>query len=252
LHLASAAERGDRRTRFGRLQREIEIALASLWNWKGMARIASEVAPRVRKRSGLRKRIESLPPLNVSTWNNDALLAAFGTGHDGCPLTEDLLGLWLAEFDLRVIDEAHKSRGEADAEGTAASAVSGTVLARLVDALLKPSEGGRRLCLTATPMELDLSQWLALLGRARSGLDRERGRQVIQRLQDAAGRAAVAPDEGIRLDELCKAARDFTRTLAGVVTLRCEEARGIAPYGFSSGRDDLVPRTHRRAAEHAV
>jgi hypothetical protein len=34
----------------------------------------------------------------------------------------------------------------------------------------------------------------------------------------------------------------------GVVTLRCEEARGIAPYGFSSGRDDLVPRTHRRGA----
>jgi hypothetical protein len=38
----------------------------------------------------------------------------------------------------------------------------------------------------------------------------------------------------------------------GVVTLRCEEARGIAPYGFSSGRDDLVPRTHRRGTEHAV
>ncbi len=33
-----------------------------------------------------------------------------------------------------------------------------------------------------------------------------------------------------------------------VVTLRCEEARGIAPYGFSSGRDDLAPRTHRRGA----
>ena len=34
----------------------------------------------------------------------------------------------------------------------------------------------------------------------------------------------------------------------GVVTLRCEEARGIAPCGFSSGRDDLVPRTHRCGA----
>jgi len=37
-------------------------------------------------------------------------------------------------------------------------------------------------------------------------------------------------------------------TLRGVVTLRCEEARGIAPYGFSSSRDNLMPRTHRRGA----
>jgi len=94
---------------------------------------------------------------------------------EGRKLVEKLLGLWLGEFDLIVIDEAHKSRGEVDVEGAALGAVEGTVLARLVDALLKQTDSVRRLCLTATPMEMDLSQWLNLLARARSGLERSVG-----------------------------------------------------------------------------
>lgn len=247
LYLASRADRQDRRTRIGKLQREIESARASWSGWNGMARIASEVAQRVRGRRDLRKRMEALPPLNVSSWNNDALLAQFGNGGDGLPLTEELLGLWLGEFDLLVIDEAHKSRGEVDVEDTALGVASGTVLARLVDALLKQPEGGRRLCLTATPMELDLSQWLDLLGRARSGLDQERGRQVVNRLHDAASRAAVAPDEGIRLDELCSAARDFTKTLAPHVTRRRrDEDPLVTRFRDGAALTEGLPHPHRR------
>ncbi len=247
LHLASPYERGDGRTRIGRLQREIEEAPTSWWGWNGMARIASEVAPRVCGRKDLRERIEALPPLNVSSWNNDALLAQFGNGGDGCPLTEELLGLWLGEFDLLVIDEAHKSRGEVDLEDMALGAASGTVLARLVDALLKQPENGRRLCLTATPMELELSQWLDLLGRARSGLDQERGRQVVKRLHDAASRAAVAPDEGNRLDELCAAARDFTKTLSPHVTRRRrDEDPLVTSFREGAVLPEGLPHPHRR------
>lgn len=244
LYLASRVEREDGRTRIGKLQREIKDAPASWWGWNGMAQIAREVAPRLRGRRDLRKRIEALPALNVSSWNNDALLAHFGTTGDGRPLTEELLGLWLGEFDLVVIDEAHKSRGEVD---NAFGAHSGTVLARLVDALLKQPEGGRRLCLTATPMELELSQWLDLLGRAQSGLDRERGRQVVKRLHDASARAAVAPDEGIRLDELCAAARDFTRTLAPYVTRRRrDEDQIVAGFRAAAALADGRPHPQRR------
>lgn len=247
LHLASRSEREDGRTRIGKLQRKIENARASLWGWNGMARIASEVAPRVRGRRDLRKRIEALPPLNVSSWNNDALLSQFGNGGDGRPLTEELLGLWLGEFDLLVIDEAHKSRGEVDVEDTALGAASGTVLARLVDALLKQHENGRRLCLTATPMELELSQWLDLLGRARSGLNQERGRQVVKRLHDAASRAAVAPDEGSRLDELCAAARDFTKTLSPHVTRRRrDEDPLVTSFREGAVLPEVLPHPHRR------
>ena len=247
LHLASRSEREDGRTRIGKLQRQIENARASWWGWTGMARIASEVAPRVRGRRDLRKRIEALPPLNVSSWDNDALLAQFGNGGDGRPLTEELLGHWLGEFDLLVIDEAHKSRGEVDVEDTALGAASGTVLARLVDALLKQPENGRRLCLTATPMELELSQWLDLLGRARSGLDQERGRHVVRRLHDAAARAAVAPDEGLRLDELCAAARDFTKALSPHVTRRRrDEDPLVTNFRRAAQLPEGLPHPHRR------
>ena len=246
LHLASRAERDDGRTRVGKLHQWIKNARASWWGWKGMARIASEVAPRIRGRRDLRKRIENLPPLSIASQNNDSLLAEFVDGGDGRPLTEELLGLWLGEFDLLVIDEAHKSRGEVDVEDTAAGAASGTVLARLVDRLLKQSEDGRRLCLTATPMELELSQWLDPLGRARSGLNQERGRQTVERLHDAATRAAIAPDEGSRLDELCAAAKEFTKTLAPYVTRRRrDDDRLVANFRVSAALPEGLPHPHR-------
>jgi hypothetical protein len=244
LHLASRAQRNDGRTRIGKLQREIGNAGTS---WNGMARIAREVVPRVRECPDLRKRLKNLPPINVSSWNNDALLAAFGNGGDGRPLTEELLGLWLGEFDIMVIDEAHKSRGEVDIEGTVHGAVSGTVLARLVDVLLKQFETGRRICLTATPMELELDQWLSLLERARWGLDLERGRQVVKRLHEAAVRAAVAPDEGSRLDELCAASREFTRTLVPYVTRRRrDEDPLVTTFRTKASRPDGNPHPHRQ------
>src|SRR5262249_20563845 len=153
-------------------------------------------------------------------WNNDELMSFFEGPDDGRRLTEELFGLWLGYFDLLVIDEAHKSRGELDVEDNALGAASGTVLARLVDALLKQPENGRRLCLTATPMERELSEWLDLLGRARSGLDHETGERVIEEFRNATTRAATAPDETQRLDELKKAANRFETTLAPFVTRR--------------------------------
>lgn len=121
------------------------------------------------------------------------------------------------------------------------------MLARLVDVLLKQPDGGRRLCLTATPMELDLSQWLDLLRRARRGLDLERGQQVVKCLHDAAARTAVAPDEGSRLDELCAAARDFTKTLAPHVTRRRRDDDPLV-LSFRAGAAlrDGSPHPHRR------
>jgi hypothetical protein len=247
LNLAARAKRADARTRIGKLPHMMESARASWWGWNGMAQIASDVALRVRGRRDLRKRIDALPPLSVASQNNDALLEQFGNSGDGRPLTEELLGLWLGEFDLLVIDEAHKSRGEVDVEDTALGAASGTVLARLVDELLKQPEGGRRLCLTATPMELELEQWLDLLRRAGTGLEPERGREVVTRLHDAARHAAIAPDEGSRLDELCGAARDFTKTLAPHVTRRRrDEDPLVKSFREGAARPMGQPHPHRR------
>jgi hypothetical protein len=40
----------------------------------------------------------------------------------------------------------------------------------------------------------------------------------------------------------------FRKALWGIVTLPCEERERTTPQRFLSGRDDLVPRTHRRGA----
>lgn len=249
LNLAARAEREDARTRIGKLHQMMETARASWWGWNGMARIASDIAPRVPGRRDLRKRIDALPPLSVARQDNDALLAQFGNGGDGRPLTEELLGLWLGEFDLLVIDEAHKSRGEVDVEDTALGAASGTVLARLVDVLLKQPEGGRRLCLTATPMELELSQWLDLLGRARSKLNGDDGARVIDDFRMATKNAATAPDEAERLDALIKAAQRFEAALKPYVTRR----RRAESNEIKAFRDKLLdekqkqrPHPHRK------
>ena len=39
-----------------------------------------------------------------------------------------------------------------------------------------------------------------------------------------------------------------SQTLEGTVTLPCEERERSTPYGFSSRRDGLAPRGHRRGA----
>jgi hypothetical protein len=95
-------------------------------------------------------------------------------------------------------------------------------------------------------MELELSQWLDLLGRARCGLDRERGSQVVKRLHNAAERAAIAHDERHRLDELCAAAREFTKTLAPYVTRRRrDEDPLIKSFRTRAGLPDGRPHPHR-------
>ena len=65
---------------------------------------------------------------------------------------EEAIALGLGAFDLAIIDEAHKSRKE------------DSNLERLLQAIFL-KEHGRRLALTATPVELDSRQWAQMLAR---------------------------------------------------------------------------------------
>ncbi|MFH1739028.1 MAG: SNF2-related protein [bacterium] len=228
--LSAANRRSDGRTKFGKLlsdPHEVvhEIAKA----------ISARVA--VSDRNALRKSLDDLPTFKRGG-SNEKLIWVLQED-SGRNLIEELLGLWLGRFDLVVIDEAHKSRDDDDTEdGSQRLREANKVLPRLLEYILQTANNYRRLCLTATPMELDLSQWLdLLLVRARSGLDRERGREVVEQLHKAAGRAAVAPDEVNRLDELCAAARNFTRALSPYVTRRRRN-------------DDRLITSFRTAANH--
>lgn len=66
---------------------------------------------------------------------------------------ERVVGLGLGEFDLVVIDEAHKMRG------------SESNLERLLKHVICFRRNSRRLAMTATPIELDVSQWEQILER---------------------------------------------------------------------------------------
>jgi superfamily II DNA or RNA helicase len=77
----------------------------------------------------------------------------YGRNQDLRPWLEQAVGLGLGIFDLIIIDEAHKSRR--DESG----------LSRLLDKVVLSSEEARRLAMTATPVELDVSQWQQILSR---------------------------------------------------------------------------------------
>lgn len=66
---------------------------------------------------------------------------------------EKIVGLGLGIFDLIIVDEAHKSRG--DDSG----------LTRVLDKVVLKANESRRIGLTATPIELDVSQWTSTLQR---------------------------------------------------------------------------------------
>ena len=225
LKLATKATREDKRTREGRFADWLGLSeklTTKRWaHWDGMELIAGDLMARVRGNAPLRRRIAKLPEIRITKKGGrlftDLDLDAFRDA-SGEQVVEELLGIWLGEFDLIAVDEAHKSRGSVEADDDSTRARTGKVLARLLGRVLRPSTTVRRLCLTATPMELSLDQWLDLLGRA--GTQISDGREIIDRLNAATRNAAVAPDEVARLDELCAAARAFTRALSPYVTRR--------------------------------
>ena len=125
-------------------------------------------------------------------------------------LLQTAVGLGLGAFDLVVIDEAHKSRGE------------GTGLGRLLGQSLLTTEAARRLCLTATPVELAASDWDQALYRIGIGVeDRMRVRAAVERYDTAARRVRLGwrGSETTR-ESYIEAARDFEAALQPYVLRR--------------------------------
>ena len=85
-------------------------------------------------------------------WNS-SLKGDYNRGSKQREQLEKCIGLGLGVFDLLIVDEAHKSRG--DDSG----------LSRLLNNLTWRSPDARVICMTATPVELDSSQWVHSLGR---------------------------------------------------------------------------------------
>lgn len=103
-----------------------------------------------------RKKIEEIFDRCNGKWGMDSSLMKpenYGNNSELRGDLETVVGVGLGEFDLIIIDEAHKSRG------------SGSGLSRLLNDFILSSPQSRRLAITATPVELDVQQWLNTLRR---------------------------------------------------------------------------------------
>jgi superfamily II DNA or RNA helicase len=87
-------------------------------------------------------------------WGKDSFDGnKFSSGSDYHELLGKAVGLGLGSFDLVIIDEAHKSRSD------------NSSLSRVLDKVIIQNGEGRRLGMTATPVELNIEQWKQMLTR---------------------------------------------------------------------------------------
>jgi superfamily II DNA or RNA helicase len=144
--------------------------LADGWICSNIAKSIAAALPKNRKHP-IRRLLDEFAdvqwprPLDAAEYSKDGGLRHW---------IERSVGIGLGAFDLIIIDEAHKSRGIE------------TGLSCLLERVIVPSDTARRLALTATPVELDVSQWLSTLNRL--GLDAT----ALAPVQDATSQYAEA------------------------------------------------------------
>lgn len=155
-----------------------------------------------------------LPVLNDKSGAGFSLQAgAEGSGLQA--LFRTLLGRLLGQFDLIVIDEAHKSRDGAD------ETRSTKRLSFLLEEILQPAAGCRRLALTATPVQLGASDWGSTLRRIGLGKpDLDRRLAAIQGFDELHRKFRSGPASEADVEEIVGVAERFQGALADVVVRR--------------------------------
>ena len=215
--LSAKGERKDERTKAGRVLGDPDKALLSV-----AEDIYGEIV-RLGERQRWRGELDTLPPYQPSAESDNQSLTEALQGNEGREILHHLLGLWLGDFDVVIIDEAHKSRSHS----SIASQGQGQYKKRLqylLDDILRSLPDQRRICLTATPMEMDLEEWAELIQRARNVSNDDRIRvqidDVIMKFKEAIGQARISPDERGVLENLIKYAGAFSKSLSPFVTRR--------------------------------
>jgi hypothetical protein len=127
--------------------------------------------------SAARVKLEAL--VNRTQWPDALEAGAYSRGETLRTCLEEAVGLGLGMFDLVIVDEAHKSRG------------SDSGLSRLLDHVVLTRGPSRRLALTATPVELDISQWEQTLKRI--GADASIVKEAIEHYARAVERVQGCP-----------------------------------------------------------
>jgi superfamily II DNA or RNA helicase len=133
----------------------------------------------------------------------DALTASeYGRDEGLRPWLEKAVGLGMGPFDLIIVDEAHKSRGEESG------------LTRLLTKVIMRSSETRYLAMTATPVELDAVQWKQMLKRIEvdKGIKGEVETAISNYAQAVTKVRQSLSDQGVR-EEYKKSAEVFEKAL---------------------------------------
>ena len=189
----------------------------------------------------------------------DGVLTAVSTAVFDDPAAKilfgNLIGELVGDFDLVIIDEAHKSRAGTDPDADAAKALPrkkqnqrSLLNACLAHILMRPgsaSQSAKRLALTATPMEMRAEQWRDIFHRL--NLPPERIHALDRTVQDYAaavtGMRSGTPSEVERLSTSGHAFRD---ALKPIVTRRIwRDHPQVKKFAERMGRQDAA-HPHRR------
>lgn len=152
-------------------------------------------------------------------------------------MLESCVGMALGVFDLIVIDEAHKSRGEASG------------LSKCLDSLLRSSQC-RVMGMTATPVELDCEQW-NLLKRIGAGKETKNVIDCSQKYVDAVQKLQKGWRDERTLQEFEVQAAMFQKVLAPwvlrrtkaedeAVQLFCRLAKDTNTYAYQTENEVIV------------
>jgi len=148
----------------------------------------------------------------------------YGSNENLRPWLERAVGLGLGIFDLVIVDEAHKSRGYDSG------------LSRLLDKVVLSSPEARRLAMTATPVELDVSQWKQTLSRI--GLtDFDMLNQAIGNYSDAVRRVRQCPNSLEAREQYRQSSLTFQREMSPYLLRRDKrEDPAVQSFKKHSGR----------------
>ncbi|MEW6078390.1 MAG: helicase-related protein [Thermodesulfobacteriota bacterium] len=160
---------------------------------------------------------EMAPPIKRDGSPLDNAAEPFQQNGYGRKPLHELIGHILGKVDLLIIDEAHKSREEQSEDSDS----NGRVMKRLstlLEEIIQPRNStSRRLCLTATPVELGASQWKDLLQRAKIN---EVEKDCLVKFEECLKKANMAPDDPQAIDQLEITAKDFEASLRPVMVRR--------------------------------
>ncbi len=147
-----------------------------------------------------RKLIQELA--DTTPWPSALTAGEYGRNAQLRPWLERAVGLGLGVFDLVIVDEAHKSRGQDSG------------LNRLLTEVVLKSTDARCLAMTATPVELDATQWTQMLGRIRVGdASKTAATAAISNYEQAVTKVRQCPSDGDIREKFQESATAFKKAL---------------------------------------